>query len=380
LSARAVTHAAAVGSRIPALDGLRAVASLTVVFYHFGPHIATDWSSPFSRLQRLPRLGEEGVTLFFVLSGFLISSILVNARSSPRYFGTFYIRRIFRIFPLYYAVLLGYVAMLAVVGPRTTLMPRLLEPRLPLWPFFVYVQNFAMALAAGYGGTWMAGSWSLAVEEQFYLTLPAVVRVTTDRGLAIAAAAAFLLPIPLRAAIQHFAFVPQLSNKILLPTTVDALAAGVLVMLALRYYRPWILDRRSLVGWATLVALAAWFGWPGLFEISHVRYLFLDSTLTSVVCAFALTYVLVAPDSGFGRFLSLSRMRTLGNMAYSTYLLHPILLCVCFWLLRHEDPLLRTAADLIPVACALGLTLAASYLSWAGLESRLLKVGHRWRY
>jgi peptidoglycan/LPS O-acetylase OafA/YrhL len=67
----------------PALDGLRAIASLTVVFYHCFPHIARDWTSPFSALQRLPRLGEEGVTLFFVLSGFLIAGILVNGVSSP---------------------------------------------------------------------------------------------------------------------------------------------------------------------------------------------------------------------------------------------------------------------------------------------------------
>ena len=65
---------------------------------------------------------------------------------------------------------------LAVAGPGSAVLGRLLEPQLPLWAYLLYVQNFAMAFASSYGGTWMAGSWSLAIEEQFYFTLPALVR------------------------------------------------------------------------------------------------------------------------------------------------------------------------------------------------------------
>src|SRR5581483_4303493 len=94
--------------RIPALDGVRALASLMVVAYHFGPHIIRTTDSRFAFLLRLPRRGVEGVDLFFVLSGFLISGILVSQRGSPRYFSTFYRRRAYRIFPLYYLSLAGY--------------------------------------------------------------------------------------------------------------------------------------------------------------------------------------------------------------------------------------------------------------------------------
>src|SRR5271165_6150038 len=94
--------------RIPALDGLRALASLLVVFDHYGPHITREPNTNFRFLLELPRPGGEGVVLFFVLSGFLISRILVEARNSPRYFQTLYIRRALRIFPLYYLVLSGY--------------------------------------------------------------------------------------------------------------------------------------------------------------------------------------------------------------------------------------------------------------------------------
>ena len=73
-----------------------------VVAYHFGPHIVREENSRFLFLRHVPPLWFEGVGLFFVLSGFLISGILVTARESPRYFSTFYARRMFRIFPLYY--------------------------------------------------------------------------------------------------------------------------------------------------------------------------------------------------------------------------------------------------------------------------------------
>src|SRR5262249_17747521 len=146
-----------VPGRIPALDGLRAIASLMVVAYHFGPHIVRSADSSFTWLLRLPRHGVEGVDLFFVLSGFLISRNLANARYSPRYFRTFYFRRAFRIFPLYLLTLTGYTV--AVVY-RSANTGRLFENPLPLWTYWMYLQNFAMAGAATYGAVWMAGSWS----------------------------------------------------------------------------------------------------------------------------------------------------------------------------------------------------------------------------
>src|SRR6185295_2454637 len=111
-----------------------------------------------------------------------------------------------------------------------------------------------------------------------------------------------------------------------------------------------------------------------------VRLAFLDPAATNVMCGVVLLYLLIAPDAWLGRWLSRPTMRTLGNMAYSTYLFHPILLCLSFQLLRHADPSLRSLRDLGPIALALVTTLVASYGSWRLFESKLLKMGHRWRY
>src|SRR5690242_11422780 len=132
--------AAPAQKRIPALDGVRALASLMVVAYHFGPHIIRTADSRFAFLLRFPRHGVEGVDLFFVLSGFLISGILVKERNSPRYYRTFYWRRIFRIFPLYYLTLAGYTLAVLWLGAKAAGYGRLFENPLPLWTYWLYGQ------------------------------------------------------------------------------------------------------------------------------------------------------------------------------------------------------------------------------------------------
>jgi peptidoglycan/LPS O-acetylase OafA/YrhL len=366
--------------RIPALDGLRAIASLMVVVYHFGPHIVRDPGSRFWFLNSIPRRGDEGVNLFFVLSGFLISGILINARNSPRYFSTFYARRAFRIFPLYYLVFLAYCLVLAVWGARTAAWGRLFENPLPVWAYAGYLQNFVMAAASTYGPIWLAGTWSLAIEEQFYFTFPAIVKNISDRTLVWLTGFGITGPILLRASIQRFRFIPQLSNRVLLPTAVDSLAVGIMVMLLLRFHSNWLNRHRREIGWAVSAALIAWFIYPAIPNPMAIRLAFLNDTFTALVSGGALLYLLIAPAGPVSRFLSLRWMRVLGNMAYSTYLFHPIVLCVVFRLLVGADPRLNTLADLGPLAAALALSLLISRASWEYFEKPLISRGRRFVY
>jgi peptidoglycan/LPS O-acetylase OafA/YrhL len=317
--------------------------------------------------------------LFFVLSGFLISGILVNARHSPRYFSTFYARRAFRIFPLYYLVFFGYCIALAILGARTVSFGRLFENPLPVWPYALYLQNFAMAAASTYGPMWMAGSWSLAIEEQFYLTLPAIVRWVSDRTLAYLAFAGFVGPLFLRAAIQRYKFVPQLSSRVLLPTALDSLSAGILLMLLIRYRREWLAAHRKPIKWLACLSLLCWFAFP-LAPSREGKIEFLNVTITSFACACALLYILIAPDGRVARMLSVRWVRLLGNMAYSTYLFHAIVLCVVFLIWKGVDPRLNTISDLPPLAMALIISLALSWTSWRFFEKPLIGAGHKFSY
>src|SRR5947199_460460 len=108
-----------------------------------------------------------------------------------------------------------------------------------------------------------------------------------------------------------------------------------------------------------------------------IRMLFLDGTATAATCGVVLLYILMSPDGWVAKFLSLRWMRTLGNMAYSTYLFHPIILCVVFRAISRKDPFLNSPSDLLPITLACIVTLTISLASWEFLESNLVRLGHR---
>ena len=126
----------------------------------------------------------SGVDLFFVLSGFLIGGILLDARESPRYFQTFYIRRAYRIFPLYgvmtFLFLMRHLPFRLLPGHFGDVSPL----TIPWWSYVTLTQNFWMAQQGWYGAVAMAVTWSLAVEEQFYLTIPLLVWKLPSRSSA----------------------------------------------------------------------------------------------------------------------------------------------------------------------------------------------------
>jgi peptidoglycan/LPS O-acetylase OafA/YrhL len=366
--------------RIPALDGLRGIAGLMVLCYHFGPHIVREARTPFQFLHKIPPFWFEGVDLFFVLSGFLISGILLSERTSPRYYKTFYARRAFRIFPLYYLVFISYCGATMYLQQRTTDLGRLFENPLPLWPYGLYLQNFVMASKNTFGPTWMAGSWSLAVEEQFYLTLPAIVRRVSEQMLWRLTITAIIAGPLLRALIQKFKWLPGEANYLLLPTSVDSLAVGVLAMLVLRRFRGYLQEHSMKLGWYIAIAFVLWSIYPWLPNPQAIRMAFLSRTLNSIIFGGILLLIVLSPRHSISRFLSLPGMRQLGNMSYSTYLFHPILLCVVFLMMRGKDPTLSSLNDVAPVVAAGLLTAALSFASWRLLERRLIGIGHRFEY
>jgi peptidoglycan/LPS O-acetylase OafA/YrhL len=167
---------------MPGLDGVRGIAVLLVVASHFlvvGDNL--DESHPFGRLLLS---GHLGVELFFVLSGFLITAILMRAKGREGYFRAFYMRRLLRIFPLYYLVLA--LAFLSVPWLSPGDAERLRGVDSPWW-FWGYASNLGVA----FKGDWLASPqwfglrhfWSLAVEEQFYLVWPMVVWLLPGRWL-----------------------------------------------------------------------------------------------------------------------------------------------------------------------------------------------------
>ena len=154
--------------RIREIDGLRAIAILSVVAWHYIG--ASSDAGSGSLLWRVTIFGRSGVDLFFVLSGYLITSILLRNRDASNYFSTFYARRAFRILPIYYVVVGIFV-----LGKSFNLSRALFEGAVPAWTYIVGLQNFWMTFEKTYGAFWLGGTWSLAIEEQFYLLFPMLV-------------------------------------------------------------------------------------------------------------------------------------------------------------------------------------------------------------
>ena len=160
----APAHSVSLPARLPTLDGLRAIAVLLVVPHNL--NLIATYGSPDLFVAAVHR-GWIGVQLFFVLSGFLITGILLDARDAPDYYRSFFVRRVLRIFPLYYATLLVLFVLLPAFGLLPSSFRR--DPMVEL-SYWAYFSNWYGPFHQGPEA--VSHFWSLAIEEQFYLLWP----------------------------------------------------------------------------------------------------------------------------------------------------------------------------------------------------------------
>ena len=352
-------------NHMPALDGLRGVAIGLVFLHHCEP-----------RMQRLgagsvAAWGWCGVDLFFVLSGFLITGIVLDGRDRPRFFRNFYARRGLRIWPLYALVVpLNFW----LCGRSNTWMQGTGEAS---WFASAWWLNFALFvqnLSPGLTGT-LYPSWSLAIEEQFYLLWAPVARFLPIAGL-YGVLGATLATSPLcRAYWRSFTAVHTLYH-------LDGLAAGSLAALALRTIA---LSRRQWRRWsvglaATGLGITVWaaqghgslldtgiaMGFTGLVLLTAGSTASMDRTGSS--------WAAIA-EHIWQRPLRAAPMRFLGRISYGFYLTHVIV----FAMLGGVDAYLDhwyagVGADLAIVGMRFVAAAGVATLLWYGLESPLLRL------
>jgi peptidoglycan/LPS O-acetylase OafA/YrhL len=262
--------------RVPELDGIRGIAILVVVIFHW---ITLQAQSILpERIENILNFGWSGVDLFFVLSGFLIGGILLDARDSPNYFKVFYVRRFYRIMPLYGAICV--VTLVIYHAHLSTHAWLFREPKLPWYSYLTFAQNFWMVKLHTLGYWQLAVTWSLAVEEQFYLTLPLVIRFTSRKTLPYVLGVGVLLA-PLIRIVLWFAVDRQsatYSAAYLAPCRMDALLLGVLAACAVRDAVCWerLQAHKAVVG-AASIALGM-----GFLELIHRRSSTLSFAMVSI--------------------------------------------------------------------------------------------------
>jgi peptidoglycan/LPS O-acetylase OafA/YrhL len=348
--------------RIPELDGIRGCAIGLVLICHLVIiQIAAPPATFWSYVQAAGRLTWTGVDLFFVLSGFLIGGILLDTRDSPNYFRSFYRRRFFRIVPIY-AVMLSvtwlYVSLAHPAGER-----------LPWLSYIFFVQNFWMAKRETLG--FFGVTWSLAVEEQFYVTLPSVICFVSPRYLVRVLVFGILAAPCLRILCFHFWPQQGLAAYVLMPCRADALLLGVLAAIWMRNAHTWGKIKNN---GRTLLALLLFFGAGVALITKYVRdphSLFMVSlgyTWIAVFYLCVILYALTRPESWLARAMRMRWLGALGAIAYGVYLVHWQMMEAMFRLIPGK---------IAALTAALITTLAVCTLSWHYFEKPLVHLGHK---
>ena len=311
------------GGHLPGLDGVRGLAILMVMVLHL-----VGRSTPYTSAQRLvvkaAGFGVLGVDLFFVLSGFLITGLLLDAKGRPHYFRNFYARRTLRIFPLYYFVLV----LLFIALPRfANLLPGLQQAeRHQAW-LWSYTSNFYIAAKSSWQAlAYVSHFWSLAIEEHFYLLWPLIVfsvrRETLERICVGVVAGGLALRV-----VLSLVGVSDLSISVLTPCRIDTLCVGgLLAAVARREGGAPLLMRRplqvALALGSVILALSAWcamakIGLPVLHQVRDTFYgLFFG----------ALSLVSLGPRSNpIARVFQSRLLMFFGKYSYGLYVYHGVL-------------------------------------------------------
>ena len=384
-------------SHIPVLDGIRGLAVLLVVFNHLDAVLRPPFGTADSLFARLSGTTWLGVDLFFVLSGFLITGILLDAKGRPGYFRTFYVRRTLRIFPLYYAFLLVIFVVLPLAGvslaSETT--------RAQQWWYWSYLSNVLFARDNVIPST-TGHLWSLAVEEQFYLFWPLVVLLLSRAALLRVSVGIVALLFALRPLLSLHD-VGWIQFYTLTPFRMDSLAVGAALAALARAERP-LGEWRAAAARVFLVAgagsLLLMLYKPLLAMLQGVPVAAMNSSSlawdppiqTLRFTAYGLTFgallvlALTAHGGGLSSRVFGSRLlRFFGRYSYAIYLVHVPLSTVAIRMGLGGETLPRLAGLQWPRALLFYLILVAvstlcALASWHLLEKHFLRLKTRFEY
>jgi peptidoglycan/LPS O-acetylase OafA/YrhL len=356
---------------IPGLDGLRGVAILAVICAHFGGgHSSAHGVVQF--LSNFAETGWIGVDLFFVLSGFLITGILLDTADQKKRIRNFYVRRTLRIFPLFYGVLLGLL---------------LLTPVLHLhWKtghllFFFFLTNMIPILAPGLpppsNGVFLVHLWSLAVEEQFYLLWPFIVWLMKDRDKLLRVSIGIII----LALILRIVLVFESTNSFIvytiLPTRADSLICGGVLALLVRTSSTlltlvkWILPVSAML--VVSIFIIAGSGSHATPIVATAGY-----TIIAILCS----CIVYRSYQGVGLIAQISNqswLRFFGRYSYGLYIYHGLLVTLMLPLLYPTQRLVHSTSfgGILYTVIALGLSLALAMASYHFIEAPILKYKKR---
>jgi peptidoglycan/LPS O-acetylase OafA/YrhL len=362
--------------RLAELDGIRGIAALFILIWHYvgipmppaGIYLQPDSWIPSFKLSLI--FFRSGVDLFFVLSGFLIAGILLDHRKSQSYYRTFFIRRVCRIAPLYYTLVLIF-AVAKITGANGPLF----DGPIPLAGYITLTQNYFMAAWRNYGAIWLGATWSLAIEEQFYLSFPFIIRRAGAALPWILIAGIVGAPL-LRIWCYHYFGNTDWGAYVWLPCRLDSLCWGALLAYILR--KPTALSiicrrRQWIIGGFILLLAGAAVLDAALARDIGFHTSFWGNSLLAVLYTFAILLAVLYAGSSCTAFLRLDLLRRLGKISYGVYLVHGIALMSIFSIVGRPVGL-KSLWDAGLIGIALMLTIVLCTISYHRLEAPFLRL------
>lgn len=343
------------------LDGVRGISALMIMVFHYSQDMYGN-SLLVANFKKFAQIGQSGVTLFFVLSGFLITRILLNTKNDDSYFRNFYGRRMLRIFPLYYFFLLIYFIVIPVVFK--TSIPNFKQQLI----FYSYFQNIYFTF---WGNTPGPGHfWSLAVEEHFYIFWPLAVYYLSLKNLIRFSTFLIILAILTRIVMVTNGF----SVFTFTLTRMDAIVMGAIIaILETKGYMIIKFQKLYVTGCLLFITITAliWFFYSGTANsnIQIIKDLFISISFFLLIS----TLFTLNENNVILIFLTNKALTFTGMISYGLYVYHPLIYSLT------KKYLIIDSQIILFLFCLIN-TFLISILSFYLFENRLLKFKRYFQY
>jgi peptidoglycan/LPS O-acetylase OafA/YrhL len=351
------------------VDGLRGIAIMIVLLFHYlnNAFLNNSELNLFENLiSKITSYGWAGVNLFFVISGFLIGTILLKNRKATNFFKTFYIRRVLRIIPLYYTFLLIYF-LSNLLFQSSDLV--LFEKPISIWKYFVFIQNFSMSSMGHFGPNALTPTWSLAIEEQFYLVIPFLFYFFDTKKLITISFLLIIFSVYFR--INSVNWYMEYTHFF---SRIDSPLIGIIVsIIYFNSNETFNLMKGKNFKYFTVILVAILILFLIKKQINH--------TLISYVFGGLLLFSLQSkPNKIVYKIIVNNFTLFLGKYSYFIYLFHQLINGMFFGLVFHCNPVLNTYNDYLMEVISLFSTLFLAIISFKYYESKFIDKGQKISY
>ncbi len=358
--------------RIRELDGLRGVAVLMVLAWHFiGCMTNPTLGGVNFAIHAATIFGRTGVDLFFVLSGFLIIGILIDNRESGNLFSVFYTRRIARIFPAYFLLIAIYWTCVVAIGPSPAFnAAHGVLAHLGAQIGFAY--NLLMAIDNGPVSRGFAVTWSIGIEEQFYLVAPLCIWLTPKRHLLKLLIGAAVFAIISRAGIYAAFPAHDLAPYVLPFTRLDCLCAGGILAIVWRDQSVFLkIQKVAPTAMSVLSLLVLFMVYKNVTGDLSANMYYWGHTVLSAFYFFVVLSVIAWRPA----LLRIPFLRATGTISYGLYLFHPLFISLFFQVAGRPERV-ESLTDALLAADALIAAVLFCVASYALIERPIRRLGH----